>query len=104
MKSNSKGQLFGDYVLTWLENMKSGIELTTYNSYVDAINTRLINFSDYDLANVELHVLNDVMLQQYLNALAKRYSLSSIRKTWGLIKKCIRYAEVKEDIQPLHLI
>ena len=104
-KSNEekKGQLFGDYILTWLKSIKSGIELTTYNSYVDAINTRLINFSDYDLANVEIHTLNDMMIQSYLNALATKYSLNSIRKTYGLIKKCLRYAEVKKDIEPLNL-
>ncbi len=98
-----KGKTFGEYILNWLENIKNGIERTTYISYSDAITTRLINFKDYDIANVELSALTDAMLQQYLNALAKKYSLSSIRKTWGLITKCLRYAEVKKDIAPLYL-
>lgn len=104
-KSNNgkRGQLFGDYILAWLEGTKSSIELTTYNSYFDAINTRLINFSEYDLANVEMRALTDAMIQSYLNALATKYSLNSIKKTYGLIKKCLRYAEVKKEIEPLNL-
>lgn len=103
LKYGRQGVSFGDYILTWLESIKSGIELTTYNSYVDAINTRLINFTEYDLANVKMRDLNDAMLQSYLNALATRYSLNSIKKTYGLIKKCLRFAEVKKDIEPLNL-
>ena len=103
LKNGKKGKLFGDYILTWLEGIKSGIELTTYNSYLDAINTRLINFTEYDLANVEMSALSDAMIQSYLNVLATKYSLNSIKKTYGLIKKCLRYAEVKKEIEPLNL-
>ena len=99
LKNGRKGNLFGDYILTWLESIKAGVELTTYNSYVDAINTRLINFPEYDLANVEMGTLTDAMIQSYLNALAAKYSLNSIKKTYGLIKKCLRYAEVKKEIK-----
>lgn len=103
LNNGNHKQLFGDYILNWLESIKYGIELTTYNSYVDAINTRLINFPGYDIANVEMRTLNDAMIQCYLNALATSYSLNSIKKTYGLIKKCLRYAEVKKDIEPLNL-
>lgn len=102
-KNASKEKTFGEYILEWLENMKTGIETTTYISYSDAITTRLINFKDCDIANVGISALTDTMLQEYLNALAKKYSLGSIRKTWGLITKCLRYAEVKKDIAPLYL-
>lgn len=94
---------FGKYILTWLESIKTGIETTTYISYLDAVNTRLINYKGYDLANVSLHALTDTMFQEYLNSLATKYSLNSIKKVWGLIKKCIQYAEVKKDINPLYL-
>ncbi|MBD5509015.1 MAG: site-specific integrase [Lachnospiraceae bacterium] len=43
------------------------------------------------------------MFQDYLDSLAKRYSLNSIKKVWGLIKTCVRYAEAKKDIEPLYL-
>lgn len=102
-RNGKQDNLFGNYILRWLEGIKSSIELTTYNSYLDSINTRLINFTEYDLANVEMSALTDAMVQSYLNALAAKYSLNSIKKIYGLIKKCIRYAEVKKDIEPLNL-
>lgn len=103
LKNGNKGQLFGDYILIWMESKKNTIERTTYDSYLDAINTRLINFSEYDLANVEMSALNDEMIQAYLDTLATRYSLNSIKKTYGLIKQCLYYAEAKKDIEPLYL-
>lgn len=94
---------FGEYVLLWLESIRKGIEATTYQSYLDAVNARLINYKAYDLANVRLKDLNDKMFQDYLNSLAERYSLNSIKKVWGLIKTCVQYAEAKKDIEPLYL-
>lgn len=94
---------FGEYIMEWLNINKSSIEDTTLNSYEDAITTRLINYKKYDLANVEMTSLNSKMFQDYLNSLAENYSLNSIKKTWGLIKSCITFAEIKKDIEPLHL-
>jgi len=94
---------FGEYVLAWLESIRTGIEATTYQSYLDAVNARLINYKAYDLANVKLSELSDKMFQDYLNSLAERYSLNSIKKVWGLIKTCVQYAEAKKDIEPLYL-
>lgn len=86
-------QTFGEYMLVWLHSIKKGIEVTTYQSYLDAVNSRLLNYRAYDLANVRLKDLNDKMFQAYLNSLAENYSLNSIKKVWGLIKTCVRYAE-----------
>lgn len=102
-KPKSGNVTFGGYVLKWIESQKNSIEMTTYISYLDAINARLINYDGYDLANVFLNDLTSDMFQNYLNSLATRYSLNSIKKAWGLIKRCVEYAEVKEDIRPLHL-
>lgn len=96
-------QTFGEYMLSWLESIRTGIEATTYQSYLDAVNARLINYKIYDLANVRLKDLKDKMFQDYLDSLAERYSLNSIKKVWGLIKTCVRYAEAKKDIEPLFL-
>lgn len=63
----------------------------------------MLNYRVYDLANVRLSELTDVMFQDYLNSLAERYSLNSIKKVWGLIKTCVQYAEAKKDIKPLYL-
>ncbi|MCX4341112.1 MAG: site-specific integrase [Lachnospiraceae bacterium] len=96
-------QTFGEYMLVWLHSIKKGIEATTYQSYFDAVNSRLFNYRAYDLANVRLKDLNDKMFQAYLNSLAENYSLNSIKKVWGLIKTCVRYAEARGDIKPLYL-
>lgn len=70
-------------MLLWLQSISTGIEPTTYQSYLDAVNARLINYKAYDLANVRLAELSSKMLQDYLNSLAERYSLNSIKKVWG---------------------
>lgn len=101
--SDEKEQTFGEYMLLWLQSIRTGIEPTTYQSYLDAVNARLINYKAYDLANVRLAELSSKMLQDYLNSLAERYSLNSIKKVWGLIKTCVRYAEAKKDIEPMYL-
>lgn len=103
VSGKAKPQTFGEYMLSWLESIRTGIEATTYQSYLDAVNARLINYRGYDLANVRLKDLKDKMFQDYLDSLAKRYSLNSIKKVWGLIKTCVRYAEAKKDIEPLFL-
>jgi len=94
---------FGEYILEWLKKLKTSVEQTTYNSYEDAITTRLINYKKYDLSNVLLCELTDTMFQNYLDALAQDYSLNSIKKTWSLIKKCVLYGEIRKDIPALHL-
>lgn len=96
-------QTFGEYMLVWLHSIKKGIEATTYQSYFDAVNSRLFNYRAYDLANIRLKDLNDKMFQSYLNSLAEHYSPNSIKKVWGLIKTCVRYAEARGDIRPLYL-
>lgn len=101
--SGEKKQTFGEYLLLWLQSIRTGIESTTYQSYLDAVNARVINYKAYDLANVRLAELSSKMFQDYLNSLAERYSLNSIKKVWGLIKTCIRYAEAKKDIEPMYL-
>lgn len=101
--SDLEKQTFGEYMITWLHSIRKGIEVTTYQSYLDAVNSRLLNYRAYDLANVRLKDLNDKMFQAYLNSLAENYSLNSIKKVWGLIKTCVRYAEARGDMKPLYL-
>ncbi len=96
-------QTFGEYMITWLHSIRKGIEVTIYQPYLDAVNSRLPNYRGYDLANVRLKDFNDKMFQAYLNSLADNYSLNSIKKVWGLIKTCVRYAEARGDMKPLYL-
>lgn len=102
-KKSKEISTFGDYILHWLDSIQTSIEEPTFISYEDAIYSRLINFRKYDLANVELSDLKPEMFQEYLNCLSKSYSLASIQKTWGLIKRCVAIGEIKNDINPMHL-
>lgn len=100
---NSGNGTFGKYILRWLELKKASIEITSYMSYLNAINERLINYAGFDLSNVSLRDLTADMFQNYLNSLATGYSLNSIKKVWGLIKRCVEYGEAQGDIKPLYL-
>lgn len=102
-KKNKETITFGDYILRWLDSIQNSIEEPTFISYEDALYSRLINFKKYDLANVELSDLTSEMFQEYLNCLSKFYSLASIQKTWGLIKRCVAIGEIRGDINHLHL-
>lgn len=102
-EEDKKAIVFGDYILYWLDSIQTSIEEPTFISYEDAIYSRLINFKKYDLANIELTDLKPEMFQDYLNCLSKSYSLASIQKTWGLIKRCVAIGEIKGDIAPLYL-
>lgn len=102
-KNDKNTITFGDYIIKWLDSIQTSIEEPTFISYEDALYSRLIDFKKYDLANVELPDLTAEMFQNYLNCLSKYYALSSIQKTWGLIKRCVSIGEIKGDIKPLHL-
>ena len=102
-KKSKEITTFGEYILNWLDSLQTSIEESTFISYEDAIYSRLINFRNYDLANVELSDLKPEMFQEYLNSLSKFYALASIQKTWGLIKRCVAIGEIKNDINPMHL-
>ena len=91
---------FGEYISQWLSKRQPLLESQTYDCYETMINSELLNFKPYDLANVQLHNLTSEKLQQYLNALSKKYSRATIEKMWVLIKKCIKYGEVRQEIAP----
>lgn len=89
---------FGEYISEWLKSKQKNIEPTTYDCYETIISSQILNFKDYDLANIQLHNLNSKVFQKYLDALAKKYSRATIKKTWVLIRQCIKVGEVKNEI------
>jgi len=96
---------FGEYILAWLTTIRKkdlgkNLEFTTYDSYEDAINGRIINYTDYDLNGRSLQSLTTDCFQDYLDSLAKKYAKGTIDKTWQLIKQCVKYGEIKGDIKP----
>ena len=98
-------QLFGEYISEWLiREKKTKVEPSTYETYEEAINNRIINFTNhYDIANVRMDELDSDMFQDYLDELANHYSKGSINKVWGLIKSCIKQAEIKKHVKTLFL-
>ena len=90
---------FGEYILNWLESKRTIIEPTTYDCYETMINSLIINFKGYDISTLQMQQINQNEFQEYLNALAKKYARSTISKIWVIIKECIKYAEVKKEIQ-----
>ena len=79
---------FGEYINNWLLQKKSTIEPTTYDCYETMIDSQIINFKDYDLANQQLSNLSRKTFQKYLDALAEKYSRATIKKIWVIIKQC----------------
>lgn len=47
--------------------------------------------------------LTYTMFNEWLQAVAKNHAYRTMDKPWGLIKKCITFAEIKGDIPSLHL-
>ena len=94
----SQKTTFGEYISNWLTFKQGEVEITTYQDYEDLINNMIINFKKYNLAKKQLNALSPRIFQQYLNALATKYSRSSIVKIWQLIKQCIKYGELQNEL------
>ncbi len=94
----SQKTTFGEYISNWLTFKQGEVEITTYQDYEDLINNMIINFKKYNLAKKQLNALSPRTFQQYLNALATKYSRSSIVKIWQLIKQCIKYGELQNEL------
>ena len=89
---------FGEYIQEWLKNKYGTIEATTYDCYETMITSEIINFKEYDLANVQIHNLSPKIFQSYLNTLAKKYSRATIEKIWVIIKQCVSAGEIKNEL------
>lgn len=97
----SEKTTFGEYIQEWLKSKQKNIEPTTYDCYETMITSQILNFKDSNLSNVQLHNLNSKVFQDYLDALATKYSRSTIKKIWVIIKQCVKSGEIKQEI-PLH--
>lgn len=89
---------FGEYISNWLKSKQSSVEATTYDCYETMIKSQLLDFKLYDLANQQLHNLTSDSFQKYLNALAQKYSRATIKKIWAIIKQCVTYGEINNEI------
>jgi integrase len=97
-------QVFGDYILNWLNNNKRpAIKRRTYDSYEDIINVQIINYKGYDLSSKQIAILDDDIFQKYYNDMANKYSRATIRKNYVIVKQCLDYAKSKKHIKENYL-
>ena len=88
---------FGEYMKTCLKS-RNDIEITTLQSYENALSKRFFNFQYYNLSGKQIRALTSIMLQDYLDTLAEHYSRNTILKTWSPIKQCLLYAIQTKEI------
>ena len=79
--------IFSDYCFIWLRSIKQEIEQTTYTSYEDVINYRIINSS---LGNKAIRSITPAMINNFYLQMAKKYARSTIEKTSRVINPTIK--------------
>lgn len=84
------------YGMTWLQNVKAlELEPRTYDEYENIIEKRI---GKHSIGNRQLASITSDTWQAYINELAGKYALGTIKKTWSVIKMIVSYAEAKGDI------
>ena len=58
----------------------------------------IIRYKNHNLANTQIGSLSPRLFQQYLNTLAKQYSRASIIKIWSIIKQCVKFGEIQNEL------
>lgn len=83
-----------DVMRLWLNNRKSKIELTTYDSYYSIIDNHFVN---HKLGNYQVSSITPDMITKFLATQSDKYSLVTISLMRYIIKASLRYA-VEEEI------
>lgn len=78
---------------------KTGIKPKTFDSYESNIENCIITYKDFDLANKQLGSINKKLMQKFFKSLSKKYSRSTIKKTFTIINQCLDYAVEEEDVE-----
>lgn len=87
-----KKEYFGDYILNWLLEVKgTEIKRHTLDGYEDCIRGQIINYTDYNLSDIQVGVLTAEHLSKYYASLANNYARSSIEKNYAIVAQCIKY-------------
>ena len=94
--TSAKTNTLKAYGMTWLQNVKAlELEPRTYDEYESIIEKRI---GKHSIGNRQLASITSDTWQAYINELAGKYALGTIKKTWSVIKMIVSYAEVKGDI------
>lgn len=104
---NSNKSYLVDFIKDWLFNVKRNqIKPRTFDNYEKYYEMLILNYKDYMISDVQLCSLDSKILTKYFNSLAKKYSMSSIKKAQTLITQCLDYAvdENLMDINPMNKV
>ncbi len=97
----NKASVYSELVLEWLKTKKRSLSPRVYDDYEKTINRYIVNNgSGYDIGNLQIRSLTPENFSQFFDALAQKYSKSSIDKVWYVTKGPIEYG-IDEDVIPL---
>ena len=91
----SKAMLFADYLVQWLEIAKSTVKLTTYASYKELSNSRIIPY--FRNLGVTLGDLKAVQIQAFYQEQLERVKPHTVIHYHAVIHRALKYA-VKTDL------
>ena len=91
----SKAMLFADYLVQWLEIAKSTVKLTTYASYKELSNSRIIPY--FRNLGVTLGDLKAVHIQSFYQKQLERVKPNTVIHYHAIIHRALKYA-VKTDL------
>ena len=87
-----------EYMLDWLSTTRQKkLKQQTYDSY-ELIITKYLNMNTCNFGNKNIKILNYELVQEYIDSLAEKYSIGTIRKIWSIIRQCLKYGMAKEEL------
>ncbi len=98
-ESNPDNILFGDYLLQWLENVKSTIEVSTYAGYKISITSRIAPY--FNARGITLKSLNSHIIDEFYNEMLQEVSANTVIHFHANIRKALQDA-YKNDLIPFN--
>ena len=87
-----------EYMLDWLSTTRQKkLKQQTYDSY-ELIITKYLNMNTCNFGNKNIKILNYELVQEYIDSLAEKYSIGTIRKVWSIVRQCLKYGMSKEEL------
>ena len=95
-KNYDENILYFDYLKLWIENVKNNLELTTYTSHLQMINSRIKNY--FTLNPIKLLELDPIHIQNFYDILlADGLKPTTVIRYHAIIRKSLDYA-FKNDL------
>lgn len=86
---------FGEYILDWLYNVKANeLKPASFDRKEQTIKYQIIPY----IGQMSITDLTADDIQKMINALKKKYSFSTIKKTYECINSCLKYAVKRRDL------